>query len=125
MDISDTKGMFDTVRGGISKGIRIVNIRSREAYDALRIKNRIRELNARRQNAVLDLGSSIYRSYKHKGQISVDVAREKCEAIEKIDAEIISCEEELILIHSNARKALGSLKALTGPGSPREDTKTE
>jgi len=125
VDITDTKGMFDTVRVGISKGIRIVNIRSREAYDALRIKNRIRELNARRQNAVLDMGNSIYRSYKHKGQISVDVAREKCEAIERIDAEIISCEEELMLIHSNAQKALGSLKALTGPGSDRGDTKTE
>lgn len=125
MDVSDTKGMFDAVRGGITRGLRIVNIRSREAYDALRIKNRIRELSARRQNAVLDMGSSIYRSYKHKGQISVDVAREKCEAIERIDAEIISCEEELILIHSNAKKALGSLKALSGPGSAPGDTKTE
>ena len=125
MDVSETKGMFDAVRGGITRGLRIVNIRSREAYDALKIRNRIRELNARRQNAVLDMGNSIYRSYKHKGQISADVAREKCEAIERIDAEIISCEEELILIHSNAQKALGSLKALSGPGPAPGNTKTE
>ena len=125
MDASDTKGMFDVVRGGIYRGLRIVNIRSREAYDTLRIKNKIRELNARRRNAVLDMGNSIYRSYKHKGQISVDVAREKWEGIERIDAEIISCEEELDLIHSNALKALGSLKALSRPDADQEETKSE
>lgn len=125
LDPSDTKGMFDVVRGSISKGLRIVNIRSKEAYDTLKIKNKIRELNTKRRNAVLDMGNSIYRSYKHKGQISVDVAREKCEGIERIDAEIVSCEEELDLIHSNAQKALGSLKALSSPDNGPEKTKTE
>ena len=126
MDASDTKGMLDAVKGGISRGLRIVNIRSREAYDTLKIKNKIRELSTKRRNAVLDMGNSIYRSYKHKGQISVDVAREKCEGIERIDAEIVSCEEELDLIHSSAQKALGSLKALSRPdAADQEETKSE
>lgn len=125
MDASDTKGMLGVVKDGISRGLRVVNIRSREAYDTLKIKNKMRELGARRRNAMLDMGNSIYRSYKHKGQISVDVAREKCEGIERIDAEIVSCEEELDLIHSSAQKALGSLKALSGPDNGQEETKTE
>lgn len=114
-EILDTRDMLSMVKDGIHRGLRIVNIRSKEAYDALKIKNNIRRLARRRRDTVLDMGNAIYRSYKHKGSINGDNIQARCAEIEWIEGEIEEWEEKLRLVHLNAEKALGSVKALAKP----------
>ena len=114
-EITDSRDMLSRFKDGLNKGLRIVNIRSKEAYDALKIKNTIRQLSKRRTDAILDMGNSIYRSYKHKGTVNGDNIESKCSDIEKIEKEIEDWEEKLRLVHEEANKVLGSVKALEKP----------
>jgi len=57
----------------------------------------------------------IYRTFKYKGKINQDIIETKCSDIENIEKEIEKCEEELKIIHLNAEKALGTVKALVKP----------
>jgi len=61
------------------------------------------------------MGSTVYRTFKHTGKIVEDTVGAKCAEIEKIEAEIGEWEERLELIHTNAKKALGSVKAIAKP----------
>ena len=112
---SEAQYFFNKFKEGLNRGIRIVNVRSKEAYDTVLIKNRIRSLKKRRTDSVLEMGNMIYRTFKYKGKISEDIVETKCADIESVEREIEKCEEELKLIHLNAEKALGSIKALVKP----------
>jgi len=114
-EMSEAQYFFNKVKEGLNRGIRIVNVRSKEAYDTVLIKNRIRSLKKRRTDSVLEMGNMIYRTFKHKGKINQDIIETKCADIESIEREIEKCEEELKIIHLNAEKALGSVKALVKP----------
>lgn len=114
-EIMDTRDILNRFKDGLNKGLRIVNIRSKEAYDTLKIKNSIRQLARRRRDTVLDMGNAIYRSYKHKGSINGESIQARCAEIERIEGEIEDWEEKLRLVHLNARKALGSVRALAKP----------
>lgn len=114
-DILDTHELYNRLKSGVNKGLKIVNIRSKEAYDSILINNRLRSLKKRKRDTTLEMGNSIYRSYKYKGEINQEGIQVKCAEIEIIEQEMDKCEEELRLIHLNAQKALGSLKALAKP----------
>lgn len=107
--------LFDKFVRGITTGLRTVNIRSREAYETLRIKNRIRSLEKERKANTDELGRMIYRQYKYTGSFNEEGIREKCRQVESIEDEIEEWEEELMLVHENARKELGELKAISKP----------
>jgi hypothetical protein len=93
----------------------VLNIRSKEAYDTLRIKNAIRGLERRKREAVYDMGAAVYRTFKHTGKVVEDTVSARCANIDKIESEIEECREELRHVHLNARKALGSVMALSKP----------
>jgi hypothetical protein len=114
-DILDTRDLYGRLKSGVNKGLKIVNIRSKEAYGTILIKNRLRSLKKKRRDSALDMGNTIYRSYKYKGEINQDSIMAKCAEIENIEREMDKCEEELRLVHLSAQKALGSLKALAKP----------
>jgi hypothetical protein len=114
-EMSEAQYFFNKVKEGLNRGIRIVNIRSKEAYGTVLIKNRIRSLKKRRTESVLEMGNMIYRTFKYKGKINQDIVETKCADIESVEREIEKCEDELKLIHLNAEKALGSVKALVRP----------
>jgi hypothetical protein len=114
-EMSEAQYIFNKVKEGINRGLRVVNIRSKEAYDTVLIKNRIRGLKKRRTDSVLEMGNMIYRTFKYKGKINQDIIETKCSDIENIEKEIEKCEEELKIIHLNAEKALGTVKALVKP----------
>ncbi|MCZ6639887.1 MAG: hypothetical protein O6830_07970 [Candidatus Dadabacteria bacterium] len=114
-EMSEAQYIFNKVKEGINRGLRVVNIRSKEAYDTVLIKNRIRSLKKRRTDSVLEMGNMIYRTFKYKGKINQDIIETKCSDIENIEKEIEKCEEELKIIHLNAEKALGTVKALVKP----------
>ncbi len=114
-DIMDTRDLYSRLKSGVNKGLRIVNIRSKEAYGTILIKNQLRSLKKKRRDCTLDMGNTIYRSYKYKGEVNQDSIKVKCAEIESIELEMDKCEEELRLVHLNAQKELGSLKALAKP----------
>ena len=114
-DIMDTKELYVRIKTGVDKGLKIVNIRSKEAYETILLKNRLRALKKKRRDSALDMGNTIYRSYKYKGEVNGDIIKARCAEIENIEREMDKCEEELRLVHLNAQKALGSLKALAKP----------
>ena len=87
-ELPDAREIVSRFKTGINKGLRIVNIRSKEAYDTLRIKNTIRQLRNNRRNTVYEMGHSIYRTYKHKGEINGENIEAKCADIENIETEI-------------------------------------
>jgi predicted mannosyl-3-phosphoglycerate phosphatase (HAD superfamily) len=114
-DILDTTDLLTRIKEGVSKGVRIVNIRSKEAYETLKIKGEIQSLNKQRRKAIEDLGSSVYRLFKHKNSISEESIKTKCIEIAKIEERIGESEEQLRLVHENAQKELGKLKAIAKP----------
>lgn len=115
-EMSEAQYFYNKLKEGLNRGIRIVNVRSKEAYDTVLIKNRIRSLKKRRTDSVLEMGNMIYRTFKYKGKINQDIIETKCADIESIEREIERCEDELKIIHLDADKALGSVKALVKPG---------
>jgi hypothetical protein len=111
----DDRDLLTMFKDGINKGLRVINIRSKEAYDTLKIKNTIRQLERRKRDAVYDMGASVYRTFKHTGKIVEDTVAARCADIDRIESEIEVWREDLNLVHLNARKALGSVMALARP----------
>lgn len=111
----EERDLLTIFKDGISQGLRVLNIRSKEAYDTLKIKNTIRQLERRRREAVYDLGASVYRTFKHTGKVVEDTVAARCADIDRIESEIEGWNENLELVHMNAQKALGSVKALAKP----------
>ena len=111
----EERDLLTIFKDGINKGFRVLNIRSKEAYDALRIKNAIRQHEHRRREAVYDMGASVYRTFRHTGKVVEDTVAARCADIDKLESEIEALKENLELVHVNARKALGSVKALARP----------
>ena len=116
-EMSETKYLFNKFKAGVNRGLRILNVRSKEAYDTVLIRNRIRSLRNRRSDSVLEMGNMLYRTFKYKGIINSEIVETKCKDIESIEKEIEKCEQELEFIHINADKALGSVKALVKPNA--------
>lgn len=114
-EISEASYFYNKFKDGLNRGIKILNVRSKEAYDVMIIKNRIRTLNKRRTASVLEMGNMIYRTFKYKGAINQEIIEAKCKDIENIEREIETSEQELELVHLNADKSLGSVKALVKP----------
>jgi hypothetical protein len=112
---TEDRDLLTIFKDGIGRGLRVLNIRSKEAYDTLRIKNTIRQLDRRRREAVYDMGAAVYRTFKHTGKVVEDTVSARCGDIDKIEAEIEEWREKLRLVHVNARKALGSVMALAKP----------
>lgn len=111
----DDRDLLTMFRDGVGRGLRVLNIRSREAYDTVRIKNSVRQLESRKRQAIYDMGATVYRTYKHTGKVVEDTVAAKSAEIDKIESAIEERRRELELVHSNAAKALGSVKALAGP----------
>lgn len=107
---SDILGKF---KSGINRGLRIVNVRSKEAYDVLMTKNQIQGKHRGKRKLLEELGSAVYRTYKHKGNINEQSIKNKCESILKVESEIDELNDQIELIHENALKELGKLKAIT------------
>jgi len=111
----DDRDLLTIFKDGLGKGLRVLNIRSKEAYDTLRIKNSMRQLERRKRQAIYDMGASLYRTYKHTGKVVEETVAAKSADIDKIESEIEERRQELDLVHTSAEKALGSLKALARP----------
>jgi hypothetical protein len=114
-EINETSDLFTKLRYGLNKGLRIVNIRSREAYETLKIKNQIQKLRKKRRRNIEDVGNAVYRMFKHNNKFNEEILRSKCMDISGLENEIEEREEELTAVHLNAQKELGNLKQLAKP----------
>lgn len=113
--MEDNADIFDKFKAGFSRGLRIVNVRSKEAYDVLKTKNQIQGKNRNKRKLIEDLGNAVFRTFKHKGNINEDSIKNKCSDILNLESEIDGLDEEIKNIHENALKDLGKLKAITKP----------
>lgn len=107
--------ILSKLKSGINKGLRVVNIRSREAYDAVRIKNRIQAHKRKKSKEIKEVGEFVYNMFKTRDELDTDSIKSKCVGIARTDQEISDFEEELRLTHENAKKELGRLKAISKP----------
>jgi hypothetical protein len=114
-EVNETSDLFTKLRYGLNKGLRIVNIRSKEAYETLKIKNQIQKLSKKRRRNIEDVGNAVYRMFKHNNKFNEESIRLKCMDISSIEDEIEGREEELRMVHLSARKELGNLKSLAKP----------
>ena len=114
-DIFDTSDLLTRIKDGMNKGIRVVNIRSKEVYETVKIKNQIQSLKRQNRNALENLGNSVYRVFKNKNSFDEESIRSKCMEVEKIEDRIEELEEQLRLVHENAQRELGQLKAIAKP----------
>ncbi len=114
-DEREERDLLTIFKDGVNKGLRVINIRSREAYDTLKIKNTIGALERRRKDALFDMGASVYRTFKHTGKVAPETVGARCADIDRIETEIETWRENLRLVHVNAKKALGTVTALAKP----------
>jgi hypothetical protein len=114
--MEDNTDLLVKFKAGLNRGLRIVNVRSKEAYDVLKTKNQIQGKNRYKKKLIEDLGNAVFRTFKHKGNISEDGIKNKCNDILNLESDIDGLNEEIKNIHENALKELGKLKAITKPG---------
>lgn len=114
-EINEASDLITKLRYGLNKGLRIVNIRSKEAYETLKIKNQIQKLTKKRRRNIEDVGNAVYRMFKHNNKFNEESIRLKCMDISSIEDEIEGREEELRMVHLSAQKELGNLKSLAKP----------
>jgi len=87
-EMSEAKYLLNKLKDGVNRGLKILNIRSKEAYDTVLIRNRIRSLRKRRSDSVMEMGNMLYRTFKYKGIINEEIVETKCRDIETIEKEI-------------------------------------
>ena len=114
-DEQEYKDLLTVVKEGLHKGLRVVNIRSKEMYDTVKIKNKIQSHRKNRKRNVNDLGETVFKMYKHNDSFEENEIKNKCNELAKIEREILNFEEELKHVHLNAQKELGKLKAISKP----------
>ena len=114
-DHNENGDILSVLKNSISKGLRVVNIRSKEAYGTVRLKNKISSNKKKQSKAVHQLGESVYKMFKLKDSFDNESLRNKCVEIAKIEQEQADLEEELRVLHENALYELGKLKAISKP----------
>ncbi len=109
--------LLGKLRIGLSKGLRIVNVRSKEAYEVIKIRNEIGGKEKYKKKLIQELGQSVFRLYKHKESFNEEGIKSKCSQLTDLESEIEELNKEINLVHENALKELGKLKALSKPNS--------
>jgi len=113
--MEENSDLFFKFKASLNRGLRIVNVRSKEAYVVLKTKNQIQGKNRYKKKLIEELGNAVFRTFKHKGNISEDSIKNKCSDILNLESEIDDMNEEIKNIHEHALKELGKLKAITKP----------
>ncbi|NIQ14828.1 MAG: hypothetical protein GTO02_10655 [Candidatus Dadabacteria bacterium] len=111
----DDQDTISKIKMGLHKGLRVVTIRSKEVYDTVKLKNKLQSKKKSKSKATREMGESVYQMFKVKNEYDLEIIRSKCVDIAKIDQEIADTEEEINLVHLNAKKKLGELKAISKP----------
>jgi len=114
-DHNDNGDILSVLKNSISKGLRVVNIRSKEAYGTVKIKNQISNNKKNQAKAIHQIGESVYKMFKLKDSFDNESLRNKCVEIAKIEQKQSDLEEELKVLHENALHDLGKLKAISKP----------
>ena len=112
---NDSGDILSVLKNSISKGLRVVNIRSKEAYGTVRIKNKISSNKKKQSKAIHQVGESVYKMFKLKDSFDNESLRSKCVEIAKIEQQQADLEEELRVLHESALHELGKLKAISKP----------
>lgn len=107
--------ILSKIKSGFNRGLRVVNIRSKEAYDTVKLKNKLQSHKRKKGKEIKEIGEVVFKMFKTKDEFDIDSIKSKCVEAAKIEQEILDIEEELRLVHENAKKELGKLKAIAKP----------
>ncbi len=114
-DNIENEDILTMIKTRLDRGLRIINIRSKEVYGVVRIKNKIQQNRKKIKKYTSELGEAVYKMYKLKDEFDVESLKAKCTEIIKTEQEIQDLEEELKALHINAQTELGKLKAISKP----------
>ncbi len=107
--------ILSKIKSGLNKGLRVVNIRSKEAYDTVKLKNKLQAHKRKKGKEIKEVGEFVFKQFKTKDEFDSESIKARCIEVAKVEQEVSDLEEELRLVHENARKELGKLKAITKP----------
>ena len=97
---------FEKVKQGVSQGITIVTIKSKEAIETTKVKSQLATLRNQMKDAMYELGNIVY-TMSNNDNYDLERIKNKCIAIGKLEKQIKDKENELDHIHTRAREELG------------------
>ncbi len=114
-DNFEDNDILTMIKNSLDRGIRVINIKSKEVYGVVRVKNKIQGNRRRIKRYTSELGEAAYKMYKLRDSFDLENLKAKCTEIIKAEQEIQDFEEELKALHINAQTELGKLKAISKP----------
>lgn len=97
---------IDRVKMGITKGVATASVKSKEFLDVTKLKNQISGFQNKKRLAMEELGRMTYAMFL-KENIDLDIIKDKCKSIAKMDDQIKSLEHEIAEVQKKAREFLG------------------
>ncbi len=116
---------FDKVKQGISKGVTNVTVKSKEMLEVTKLKSQISTLQEQKSHRLEELGNIVY-TMLLKASIDESRIKDKGSAIQKIDNQIETLENEIVQVQNKARESLSftaSIGKCTCGAALYEDTK--
>jgi hypothetical protein len=111
---------FDKLKEGLNKGLTTASVKSKEMFDANRVKSQIADLEKRKKDAVAELGTTVC-AMLDRGALDEASLREARLAIGEFDEQILAKQQELVEIRSQAQR---DLQQLTQPSAASAPTGT-
>lgn len=97
---------LEKVRQSIDKGLTTASIRSKEMFEAAKLKREAAALQKRRRGLLEKLGDIVYTMFLNRSGFDEEKIKEMGEAIARLDSRIKEKEGELEQIHLKAQEAL-------------------
>lgn len=99
-------GFIDDVMKNINQGINDIQSKSQEMMQQMSINTRIRSLEERKQQILVNIGQLVYDKYEKGDEVSEDLLKEKVKELAGIERDIELAKQEL----QNAKAAEGESK---------------
>lgn len=88
-------GFIDDVMKNINQGINDIQNKSQEMMQQMNINTRLRSLEERKQQLLINIGQLVYDKYEKGDEVSEDLLREKVKEIAGIERDIDLAKQEL------------------------------
>jgi predicted RNA-binding Zn-ribbon protein involved in translation (DUF1610 family) len=87
--------LFDKIRGQIDAGITKVTTKSRVTVETTRLAGQIRRITKEKEEALLRLGSRVYKEMSNSGQLSLEEVQREIKRVQAMDQEITNLQQEI------------------------------
>ncbi len=97
------------IKKELDKGINIINVKSKEIIETIRINNQIGNLNDQKHRIFEEIGQIVYKMSQAKEYDGTDAIKDKCRQLTELEAEIANKEVELTNIGFETKEAYGKI----------------